>query len=801
MRSFLLVFFLSFSLYSQNQPSNSNMVDFSTISDDQKFMALQMLNNNNENSQNEKDKGTIKRDNKKKINDKVHFIENNPSLLEIQYNEIDIDHQIELRLKTQKKIASENISTQNQQKNSLTQFGYNFFDTTSYHKVSNEIMVPKGYLLQKGDHFTLLIYGKKEQVFDLIIDNDGEVFIPNIGPIVLSGLSLNQAEDKIISKLSQKFVNFKAQLKLNSMKNVVIFISGNVNQPGTYSVSKFESIFSVISKANGINKSGSLRKLKLLSSNGKRRTIDLYDYLLNFNTKKVISFNEGDVLYVPSIGDTVAITGEINSPGIYEVKKSDKVSDIIRYASGPGLNAFLSSIYINRFDNTFQRKIISIDGKTVKALNTKLRREKVKNGDVIYLNKKSNTSYGYVNVLGNVNVPGKFQFQNEMNLGNLISLAKGLKLDSLETVHIFRYESEKRRKLINVSILNTKYKLENRDIVTIYNKIDQSEIKKITIIGEVQMPATYNYFEGMTVNDALIISKPKEFANLYSVEVARFNGNKSEVLYINNSQFETFKLVPGDKMSIKKDNLRDQTVSIELRGEFLFPGTYIVNKGTKLSETIKRAGGYTDSAYLKSAIFTRQSVKKADETGQSKVIEDEKRRFIYDQSHLGSLSMDSQVSLGVMMKARQQALTLLEKNTDAISGRVIIDLYKENFELENDNFVIQDGDVLEIPTKPESVHLIGGVQQGISISYNSQYSINDYIQNVGGYTKYADRGNIYIFKTSGRVFQNHSKVEPGDIIYVPEKVNISFNWMQFLTNITQILSNAVTSIALVNSLK
>ena len=151
-----------------------------------------------------------------------------------------------------------------------------------------------------------------------------------------------------------------------------------------------------------------------------------------------------------------------------------------------------------------------------------------------------------------------------------------------------------------------------------------------------------------------------------------------------------------------------------------------------------------------------------------------------------------------MMSARQEALKFLELKTNTKSGRIVLDLDRRTFKISSDNFIIQDEDVLDIPTKPESIHLIGGVQKGISISYNKHYSLNDYVQNVGGYTKYADSNNVYVFKASGRVFRNNNNIEPGDIIYVPEKVSISFNWLQFLTNITSIVSNAVTSIALVD---
>ena len=226
-----------------------------------------------------------------------------------------------------------------------------------------------------------------------------------------------------------------------------------------------------------------------------------------------------------------------------------------------------------------------------------------------------------------------------------------------------------------------------------------------------------------------------------------------------------------------------------------------MKKGTRLSEVINKAGGYTDSRFLKGAIFIRKKVEEYDKVGQSKVIEDERKRFIYDQSHLGSLSMDSQTALAVMMNARKEALTFLEENLSLHSGRVVVDLHEKDFKNKSDNFIIQDGDTLEIPTIPESVHLIGGVQQSISIAYDPSYRLYNYVQNVGGYSKYADAKNIYIFKASGRVHRNANNIEPGDIIYVPERVVISFNWIQFLTNITSIISNAVTSIALIESLQ
>ena len=305
----------------------------------------------------------------------------------------------------------------------------------------------------------------------------------------------------------------------------------------------------------------------------------------------------------------------------------------------------------------------------------------------------------------------------------------------------------------------------------------------------------------MTIKDILLLAQPKNMSSLMNVEITRFEKKTSKIITLNFEENPDLELMANDQINIKRDNLKDQICSIELKGEVRFPGVYRVNKGTRLYEVIEKAGGFTKNAYLDGAIFLRKDVEKKYQVGQEKLIEDEKKRFVYDQSHLGNLSMDSQVSLGVMMTARQEALQFLEEKTKMYSGRIILDLTVDDFQKTNDNFRIQDGDSLEVPTLPDSVHLIGGVQQGISIAYNKSYSLNNYVNNVGGYSKYADRGNIYVFKASGKVIRNDRNILPGDIIYVPENVNISFNWLQFLTNITSIISNAVTSIALIQSIR
>lgn len=794
---FIALFLLAINVFTFSQINNTNL-DLDNLTPEQITMGQQFFNQSSKNNsylENNNNQINLKEDDdtieNKTIEKKTEDIDYQMSTIEKEYNQININYEVVTKIDISQ--------TPNQSPEELKQFGYDFFyDQNSR---SSNIEVPTTYQLQKGDVFTLFIFGKKEQVTELLIDNEGEVFIPNIGPIIVAGLSISEANEKIQIKLKRKYVNFDSQIKLNSTKSVMILISGNVHNPGSYNVNKYESIFSALSRANGVTKTGSLRNIKLLKSGGKKVSIDLYNYLLNGEPQDSISFSEGDILFIPAITASVAISGAVNKPGIYEIKEDEKLKDVLKFSSGLSLNAFKKTLYINRFDDSFKRKVASFTTKTNKEMAIQLGKERVFNGDVIFIPKKPMESYGYIQIMGNVNVPSKFEYKKGMTMGDLIALAQGEKLNSHSDVHVFRYMSENNRRLLSTPIKNSEFELHDRDVVTIYNKDELTVTRSVTIIGEVVNQGDYYYFEGMCVNDLLVMASLKPFASIINVEVARFNGATSELIYVKKNQLKSFELKVGDRVSIKKDNLRDQTATIELKGEFVFPGFYKVNKGTKIADVIKKAGGYTDSAYLRAAVFLRKSVLNDAETGQKKVIEDEKKRFIYDQSHLGNLSVDSRVSMGIMMNARQEALDFLEKKSGALSGRVIIDLNKEKFQSSKDNFMVQDGDILNVPTRPESIHIIGGVQQGISMAYNSNYSLYDYIQNVGGFTKYADKGNIYVFKTSGRVFKNHNNIEPGDIVYVPEKVIISFNWLQFLTSITQIVSNAVTSIALVKSLQ
>jgi len=194
------------------------------------------------------------------------------------------------------------------------------------------------------------------------------------------------------------------------------------------------------------------------------------------------------VLFVPGIGDTVAITGEVTSPGIYEIQPNDTLKDVFRYASGPGLNAYLKTIYINRFDASFKRSVTTVPGPDNGANVSALGRVPVQRGDVIFINQKSTDTEGYVTVVGHVNVPERVAYTNGLTLGNVIDAAEGVRPGAHNTVHVFRYVSDDRRALVDAQLTDRSFSLVDRDVVTIYNETDLSAPELIYISGEVSMP-------------------------------------------------------------------------------------------------------------------------------------------------------------------------------------------------------------------------------------------------------------------------------------------------------------------------
>lgn len=697
-------------------------------------------------------------------------------------------------------------------KGAIRQFGYNTFRRGAEDKFGYE-GVPPDYILGPGDELTVYLWGKIEQTLELELDRNGRVYLSRIGHVSLMGVRFSDAAKVLKKELENEFVNFELSVSMKKLKSISVFILGDVERPGKVTVPSTASIFQLLHAAGGPSKGGSLRGIKVVRNGRVLKTIDFYNYLIYGNNKQSISIQNNDTLFIPSIKKTVLVEGAVNRKAIYEFSNPLNAKQLIELAGGFSLNSSKQQIQILRFDKQGRQNVIDIDSKE-SQFQEKLGKTYIKNGDIVSVFAVVEKIQNYVQVDGNVLRPGRYAYRQDMTLKDVIKKAAGLDDDTyLDRVDIYRFVSKNKRRIISTDMrgvegLNTK--IQDQDVVRIYSNLEAFGESKVQIAGAVRDPGEYKLLDGMRVLDLVFLAKLDIFADQGLVEVYRRKVGEAPNLMtiplkeiVNNpNHHKNIELQNQDQVNIKLDAVALKKRYIEVSGEVLYPGKYIAREGEHLSSILQRAGGFTKNAFLPGAIFTRVSTKESQMSGQITVLEDEKKRFIYDQNHLSSVTTDASQAYQAVLASREKALVVLEEQVQSKKGRIIINLQPlDKFKDTLSDLEIEDGDKIVIPEFPESVHLIGGVKNPSSVIYKKGETGVFYIDQVGGFSPYADKKNVFVFKPNGSVEKGIRRIEAGDTIYVTEEVKIKVNWLQFVSNIADILGKTATAVATVKVLQ
>lgn len=302
----------------------------------------------------------------------------------------------------------------------------------------------------------------------------------------------------------------------------------------------------------------------------------------------------------------------------------------------------------------------------------------------------------------------------------------------------------------------------------------------------------------MSAYDLIRWAKPTQKAYLDTVEIYRKQPNQPDTLItlsLPKLKDERTTLKNQDRIVIKTNGALTKYKTITISGEIRYPGTYIARNNEKLSDIIQRAGGYTQDAFLKGAVFTRKNTQQKEALGHQRVLEEEKKRLIFDQKKATAISTDYQIIYA-------HAISFLEDRITESKGRAIITL-KPIEELKDSpyNIPIEDGDELVIPEIPETVQVVGGVQQPTALLYHKGKKTNYYVKNAGSYSEFAQKNKYYIIKANGSVETNNRVVDRGDTIYVPEKVKVYVNWIGLTSKLTTIIFNTLVSLKTLEIIK
>lgn len=709
----------------------------------------------------------------------------------------------------------------------LKSFGYDLFQggADSFAPVT-DIPIPDDYVIGPGDTVAVQLFGKENAQYDLVITRDGELLFPGIGPIPVAGMTFSQLQQEIHDRVQKQLIGVQASVTLGRLRSIRIFVLGDVERPGSYTVSGLSTLTNALFASGGVRTIGSLRNIQLKRQGKVEARMDLYDLLLRGDTRSDARLLPGDVIFVPPVGLTAGITGGVLRPAIYELKDEKTIDDLIAMAGGLSPDAYPQGVQIERILRNSERSQIDIDLTRKGAGDTSLQ-----DGDVVRIHTVLEQMNHIVTLSGHVQRPGTYQWQADMRLTDLIpSISQTLPGVDGRYVLIKREDPVERTfELLGANLMAALedphgYKdppLRPHDEVIVFDihgdrsavidpllnqvraqSAPDSPVREVSIHGMVHHPGVYPLSPRMKISDLLAAAGGlMDRAYILNAELTRFavvDGKYREqsLTTVNlekvfNHRDEDIALQAYDKVIVRRiPNWQDEG-SIQILGEVRFPGEYPVKRGEKLSDVIERAGGVTGEAYPDGAVFLRESIRQR------------------EQEELDRLSMQLEQDLALIKNTnddrqavRQSEVLLGQMRSAEAVGRMVIDLdaileHEEGFDV-----TLQDGDRLYIPPKPEVVTVIGEVHYPTSHIYNGRNTLKKYIKLSGGLTDNANKKAIYVIHVDGSVtpaprwFSSGLDLGPGDTIVIPPKVE-RLTKLQLYTDISQVLYQlAVTAASL-----
>jgi protein involved in polysaccharide export with SLBB domain len=705
--------------------------------------------------------------------------------------------------------TSTSLSPAEQEKEAFRQkiYGYSLFADKKLDQIPDlQITTPVNYIVGPGDELNIYIYNYAESSYKSIVDKDGNIQIVRLGPVHVAGRTIEEVRKILIDKFS-KFVpgliggggeTARTMVTLGEVRSVKVFVTGEVINPGTYTVSSLSSAFNALYQAGGPNEIGSFRDVRVVRQGKVVSHIDIYDYLVNGKIDGDIRVQENDNIVVGYYLKRAEITGMVKRPGIYELKGEERLGDMLRYSGGFMDKAYRARLKIQRITSK-ERKLLDVAENDFDSFE-------VVTGDSIDVGTVLDRFENIVTIEGAVMRPGNFSLDNSPSLKKLIENAQGFREDAfVGRVSVLRTRDDLVIQSIPINytdIINNVTPdliLTRLDQVIVPSKFDMAESAYVSVEGEVNNPklseneGKFPYTIDMTLEDVLVQAGGlKESAYTTEVEVVRRKRNSiagaanaqiSEVFKFDvsrdlslNSKASGFPLLPFDQVIVRRspNYVEQQTIFVE--GEVLITGPYtIINKNDKISDIIKRAGGLTDLAYPEGATLLRRTL-----------VRDLEEPTDFDQAAITEKSIKQGMIIGDTPNVKEEKIGIVLKNILKNPG---------SFE----DLIVQEGDIIRIPKRLETVQVTGSVLYPTSVKYGKGMSFTDYISQSGGFTVVSLRKSSYIKYPNGNIdrtrrflfFNVYPKVEPGSEIFVPVRAAPALNTQQAISTATGLLSSVM----------
>ena len=674
----------------------------------------------------------------------------------------------------------------------LSQYGYQLFaGTPNTFSPAADIPVPPEYVLGPGDELQMQFYGSRDDRMNLVIDREGVIELPKVGPLTLVGLSFVQAKALIAEQVRQKMMGVTTSVTMGRLRSIRVFVLGDAAHPGSYLISGLSTISHALFSAGGISKKGSLRHIQLKRNGKVVKELDLYDFLLKGNSRSDERLLPGDVIFIPPIGAVIGVAGQANRPAIYELRGEKNAQEVMALAGGVLADADLKHIQIDRLGRAGDRNILDFDFQQQTG---------IQNGDILMVFAIPGMRADTVSLLGHIKRPGQYGLSKDMKLTSLINsmddLLPGAFLDYAliqRTDPILRSVTTLRVSLDDLLAKQNKsadVALQADDQVYVFSKSSIDPLNVVSISGQIVNPGQYPYDEHMRLVDLIFAAGgPNEQSYLEIAELTRYEvidgKRQSEHFEVNLSDALAGKadanivLMPHDELLIRTISNWRSAIRVGIQGEVKYPGTYPVAQGERLSSVLTRVGGYTDDAYPRAAIFTRESVR----ADQQKQIDELARRT---ESEVIKMETSAGALRDEISRARELSKLVAAKRvaeqikTVRATGRIVIELADiEKLKDTPFDIALRDGDRLYVPKRPEEVQVLGEVYNQTAFIYREDVGSKEYLEMAGGATRSGDTKRIYVVRANGMLdvvnngwFSSNSvSMEPGDAIVVPQAID------------------------------
>jgi len=716
----------------------------------------------------------------------------------------------------------------------LKAFGYDLFERerqrTSF-APSADVPVPVDYVVGPGDTVNIQLFGNQNTEYFLEVSRDGTINFPEIGPVSVSGLSFTEVRNTLNQRVTEQMIGVRASITLGELRSIRVFVLGDVVRPGSYTVSGLARMANALLMSGGVRPIGSLRNVALRRNGATVATLDFYDLLLRGDTRGNARLQPDDVIFVPPLGATVAVDGEVRRPAIYEIKNERSVAELIALAGGMNASANRTGVRLER--------VVANRGVTVEDIDVSASgaQTAVRDGDVLRVQRNLEQLESSVRLEGNVFQPGLYHWFRGMRLVDLLSSPELLKPMSDLGYVLIRREAAPN---VGVDIVSANLReawlqrtgqsnveLEARDTVYVFNLDNGREqyiepiireleaqsssnapLPIVRVGGQVKAPGEYPLERGMLVSDLLRAAGGlSEAAYGTDAELTRYavvNGEYRETALatvnlaglLRGDAAADLSLMSYDFLNVKEVSRWRGEESITIRGEVTFPGTYPIRRGETLSSVLMRAGGLTDLAFPEGSVFTREELR-VREREQLEVLA---RRIERD---LAAISV-SEPNASATISTGQTLITQLR--SAVATGRLVIRLDDLVRGTSAADLVLKGGDQLIVPDQQQEVTVLGEVQYATSHVFERGLSREDYIGKSGGLAQRADKKRIYVVRANGEVIAESGNswfrrgsgagMRPGDTIVVPLDVDQPLpRW----SAVTQIIYNLAIAAAAVSS--